>query len=130
MRAEEWPPPTMADWLARTRRLQVEHFGGDPARLEGEEWIAFVRNMVLGLIVEATEALNEVQAWKWWRGAALYDRAAFVEELVDVAHFLGALAVAADVTDAEWATAYAAKHEIVKQRALERAAFNENGESE
>lgn len=125
MRAEEWPPPTMADWLTRTRRLQAEHFGGDPSDLQGEEWIGFVRNMVLGLIVEATEALNEVRGWKWWRGAPEYDRAAFLEELVDVAHFLGALAVAANVTDAEWAAAYAAKAEIVKQRARERAATNE-----
>lgn len=120
MRLEEWPAPTMAGWLARTRELQRDYFGGDPALLAGEAWIGFVRNMTLGLIVEATEALNEVRGWKWWRGQPEYDRAKFIEELVDVVHFVGALAVAAGCTDAEWAEAYAAKTAVVKARAMEQ----------
>jgi hypothetical protein len=119
MRIEEWPAASMASWLSSTRRLQVECFGGDPAHLEGEAWVAFIRNMTLGLIVEATEALNEVKAWKWWRSSERFDREAYIEELVDVMHFVGAMAVAVGVTDTEWAEAYAKKSAVVRARAKE-----------
>ena len=118
---DDWPAPGMGEWLARTRLLQTEFFGGDPAELGPDEKVEFVRKMVLGLIVEATEVLGVVKSWKWWRvgNGAEFDRAHYIEELVDVVHFAGALAVMAGGTDSEWAAAYDAKTEIVKQRARE-----------
>jgi len=106
------------DWLASTRDLQINYFGGDPAVLPPEEKIAWVRNMVLGLIVEATEVLQEVRGWKWWDigDPTHFDRDAYIEELVDVVHFVGALAITVDVTDEEWAVAYARKTAINKAR--------------
>jgi len=56
----------MDSWLERTYALQVECFGGNPAELSADEKVDFVRRMTLGLIVEATEALNVVSHWKWW----------------------------------------------------------------
>jgi dimeric dUTPase (all-alpha-NTP-PPase superfamily) len=121
MRMEDWPAPTMANWLARAKRTQIEVFGGDPANLPPVEKLEWTRNMVLGLVVEATEVLGEVKAWKWWRpGQAEFDREAYITELVDVVKFAGALAVAVDCTDAEWNQAWAAKDAINAARA-ERA---------
>jgi len=112
----------MATWLARTRELQRDYFGGDPAELPPDEKVAFVRNMVLGLMVEATEVLGVVKNWKWWRTSAVaFDRAEYLEELVDVVHFAGALAVMAGITDQEWQEAYARKTEVVKLRARAKA---------
>jgi len=118
---EDWPAPGMQEWLARTRLLQMEFFGGDPAELGPDEKVEFVRKMVLGLFMEAAEVLGVVKSWKWWRvgNAAEFDRDHYMEELVDVVHFVGALAVMAGISDLEWAEAYAAKTEIVKQRARE-----------
>jgi dimeric dUTPase (all-alpha-NTP-PPase superfamily) len=105
-------------WLESTAELQVNYFGGHPAELPPLDRIDWARNMVLGLIVEATEVLAEVKGWKWWDmgDPDVFDRDAYLEELVDVVHFVGALAIAANVTDEEWTAAYARKTEINKQR--------------
>jgi dimeric dUTPase (all-alpha-NTP-PPase superfamily) len=111
----------MADWLARAKRTQIRVFGGDPARLDPEARLAWTRNMVLGLIVEATEVLGEVKSWKWWRpDDSGFDRQAYIMELVDVVKFAGALAVAVDCTDAEWNQAWSAKDAINAARAEAR----------
>ena len=115
---DDWPAPTMADWLARAKRTQITTFGGDPALLPPREKLEWTRNMVLGLIVEATEVLAEMKSWKWWRdGTDQFDREAYITELVDVVKFAGALAVAVDCTDEEWAQAWAAKDAINAARA-------------
>lgn len=117
MRMEEWPAPTMARWLARAKRTQIEVFGGDPASLDPQARLAWTRNMVLGLIVEATEVLGEVKAWRWWRpGDSGFDRDAYIMELVDVVKFAGALAVAVDCTDEEWNHAWFKKDLINADR--------------
>jgi dimeric dUTPase (all-alpha-NTP-PPase superfamily) len=111
----------MAGWLANARAIQTTCFDGDPSLLPPGKRLEFIRNMVLGLIVEITEALAEVQDWKWWvadRGA--FDRDKYLEELVDVSLFLGALAVAVDCTDEEWQGHYLSKIEVVRQRAAKR----------
>ncbi len=121
---EDWPTPrfTMADWLASSKKLQIEAYGGDPATLDPEARLAWTRNMVLGLIVEATEVLDEMKNWRWWAGAdgqgetVMEDRDAYIEELVDVVHFAGALAIAVRCTDEEWAEAYARKSAINRSR--------------
>jgi len=113
------PRFTMADWLASTKRLQVEAYGLDPSTLAPEEQTEWARKMILGLIAEATEVLGEVSGWRWWasgNGAAPLNRDAYIEELVDVAHFTGALALAVGCTDAQWAEAYARKSAINRVR--------------
>ena len=114
---EEWPTYSMDVQLAMTRQLQMEYFGGDPADLPVEERNDFVRNMILALIVEATEALDEFKGWKWWEGGIEgFDRDKFIEELADVSHFTAALAVAVACTDEEWREAYWRKHAIIQDR--------------
>lgn len=106
----------MNGWLGRTRQLQIDCFGGDPSKLPEAQRVDFIRRMVLGMVAESMEALDEVAGWKWWGAPGDMDRQAYITELVDVAHFLGALAVAVGCTDAEWAEAYAAKTAIVRER--------------
>jgi dimeric dUTPase (all-alpha-NTP-PPase superfamily) len=108
------PEFTMARWLAHARALQREVFV-DPEALAPEALLAWTREMVLAMIVEATEVLNEVPGWKSWRPHP-GDRERYIEELVDVVHFAGALAVAAGVTDEEWARAYADKSRTIRIR--------------
>jgi len=114
----------MDSWLERTYALQVECFGGNPAELSADEKVDFVRRMTLGLIVEATEALNVVSHWKWWHDdrGELFDKDHYIEELVDIMHFVGAMACMTGISDREWAEAYARKSEVVRARARARDA--------
>lgn len=117
---EQEPNPhfTMEKWLHHSRILQMTTFGGDPTLLVGEERAEFVRRMVLGLMTEATEALNEV-GWKWWSAKDHFNRDKFLEELVDVVHFVGGLAAMAGCTDEEWRAIYAAKSAVNRSRQQE-----------
>lgn len=108
----------MDRWLARSKELQIETFGGDPSLLTGDDRTEYVRRMVLGLIKEATEALDEV-GWKWWSAKDHFNRDKFLEELVDVMHFVGALAVLTGCTDEEWGQLYGAKSEVNRARQRE-----------
>lgn len=113
---------SMDRWLEETRILQRDYYT-DPSVLPPKEFIAWTRNMVLGLIVEATEALGEVKDWRWWKSAPDKEdrfsentRALFLEELVDITHFVGALAISVGCTDEEWARIYAEKSETNRDR--------------
>lgn len=119
MRMEEWPAPSMDTAMARAREIQRDYYGGNPAALPTGERTAWMRNMILGLIVEATEALQEVKNWKWWIPTSDYEqdsRAKYLEELVDVAHFTAALAIAVGCTDEEWREMYHAKYLVNQER--------------
>lgn len=117
---EREPTPfTMATWLASTKQLQIDAYGGDPMRLDPDERMPWARQMVLGLMAEAAEVLGEIKGWRWWAEGfepTTINRDAYIEELVDVAHFTGALALAVGCTDEEWAEAYAKKSAINRVR--------------
>ena len=100
------------EWLKRTRELQIAAYGTDPASLSSESLADYVIWNHTALIDELSEFLGEVQ-WKPWakpRGDA--NRDAAIGELIDVAHFLGNLAVAMGCTDEEWERRYKAKMEL------------------
>jgi dimeric dUTPase (all-alpha-NTP-PPase superfamily) len=94
--------------LEKQRQLQVQSFGTDPYDLSGDDLVEFVRWNVLAATDELHEALNVLSGWKPWSDAepAIADRDAYVEELVDVMHFVGNLLLAAGVTDRELEQAY------------------------
>lgn len=108
----------MDDWLMKTRVLQRQSYGKDPALLEGQERVEYVRIMLLALVDEAMEALHEI-SWKPWAKVEYFNRDAFIGELVDAGHFLANCAVAAGCTDEEWAQRYDAKHKKNAQRQVE-----------
>ena len=104
------------NWLADTRTLQVEAYGSDPAELNGKEFADFVRWNVLAAMDELTEVLHET-AWKPWSVVqGRKDDSAMINELVDVAHFVANLAVAAGCSDAEWEVRYRSKMQINRDR--------------
>lgn len=116
-------------WLESTRILQRMSYGADPATLEGEELVEYIRWNILALIVELSEALGEAK-WKPWavgeRG--FKDRDAFVKELVDVQHFLGNLYVAARCSDEELTKAYQEKQQVNRARAASGTYQGVNGQ--
>lgn len=53
--------------LERQLALQRSAYGIDPPSLAGEGRVEYVRINVLAAIVELTEMLNEIDAWKAWQ---------------------------------------------------------------
>ena len=103
-------------WLADTQELQVSSYGQDPGVLEGEEFADFVRWNILAAMDELCEVLHETR-WKPWQVVqGRKDNDAMIDELVDVAHFVANLAVAAGCTDEEWTKRYQAKMQINRDR--------------
>jgi hypothetical protein len=107
-------------WLGSTRRLQEEVYGFKYEELNGAALADYVTWNVVALEAEVHEFLDEVQ-WKTWaknRGH-VEDRAAAIEELVDVGHFLANLASGLGVTDDEWQLAY--RNKQIKNAARQNA---------
>lgn len=105
------------------RKLQLEAYGIEPEKLDGEELADFVRWNVLAAVDELCEALHEVKGWKPWSSkqpdqllSGTAEARAFIEELVDVQHFINNLLLCAGCTDGEFHTAYKKKAEINLQR--------------
>lgn len=110
----------MKDWLEKTRELQIQAYGRDPATLEGEELRYYIIWNSLAAMKELSEATDEVR-WKPWATLEpgepiVTDKAAFIKEIVDINHFLGNLLVAAGCTDDEYDNAYEAKMEVNRER--------------
>lgn len=81
------------DLLRRQLALQRDAYGVDPYALEGEDRAEYVRFNVLAAIKELTEMLDQVDGWKPWQterenAGEFKDHSAYVEEGVDVLHFL------------------------------------------
>ena len=70
------------------------------------ELAEYVRMSALGAYTELAEMLGEIQ-WKPWsnRIGEVINRELYIEEAVDVLHFLGNMLIALGVTDRELAAA-------------------------
>lgn len=106
-------------WLQDTLVLQKDSYGHDPGLMEGEEFADFVIWNSFAAVSELVEMMDELD-WKPWakiRGRPeqeARDRA--VGEIVDILHFVGNLAVALRVTDAELSQRYEAKMAVNRER--------------
>jgi dimeric dUTPase (all-alpha-NTP-PPase superfamily) len=100
------------------REMQIQSFGADPAELVGEERKRFVTAMALAINTEVAEAMQEI-AWKPWAKTDHLNRDAFIEELVDMWHFVMNLALVADCTAEEFYECYRAKVSVNIQRQVE-----------
>ena len=98
--------------------MQINSFGANPAELVGEERKRFVTAMALAINTEVAEAMQEI-AWKPWAKTDHFNRDAFIEELVDMWHFLMNLALVADCTAGEFFDVYMAKVDVNKRRQLD-----------
>lgn len=99
----------------RTRVLQREAYGADPANLAGKEREDYVRWNVLAAEDELHEALGEI-SWKPWAKSEFFNREQFVGELVDVLHFVGNLLAVAQVTGPELSARYSSKQSKNRDR--------------
>lgn len=72
--------------LHAQRMLQIESFNLDPAELQDEERIEFIRWNVIALFSEINEVLNET-GWKPWATSRHVNDTRCLLELVDVFHF-------------------------------------------
>jgi dimeric dUTPase (all-alpha-NTP-PPase superfamily) len=100
------------------REMQVNSFGADPAELIGEERKHFVTAMALAINTEVAEAMQEI-AWKPWAKTDHFNREAFIEELVDMWHFVMNLALVANCDADEFFNAYANKADVNARRQRE-----------
>lgn len=106
-------------WLASTKELQEDAFAIE-FPLEGEELADYIRWNSLALIKEVAEVLDCVD-WKPWKlgDKGKLHRQRALEEIVDVAHFLGNIAVALDIDDDELQMAYRDKQAVNEERQAE-----------
>jgi hypothetical protein len=119
------------NWLSRTRELQREAYKRDPVGLRGEDRAEYVRWNTLAAVDELLEALHNLNWKPWanaatagaWKGSAVhnarYSRDEYVEELVDVLHFVGNLLLVANCNDEELNERYSEKMNKNTQRQRE-----------
>ena len=105
-------------WLESTRRLQETSFGVDYATLTGEKLADYLLVNAYFLADELHEATTEVQLKPWAKNRGDLNREAFIDELVDLTHFLGNALVAVGATDEEFWYRYQGKQNrnAVRQR--------------
>ncbi len=106
------------NWLEETEILQVESFGFDfeDLRQNPDELADYLAMMHLAAIDELSESLAEV-AWKpWSKKRGEYNKERVVDELVDVLHFVGNIAVALEISDDEVKESYQNKMRINRER--------------
>ena len=111
-------------WLESTRRLQLEAYGHDMAKLryEPEALLRSLRDNLLAALVELAGEVPREFHWKpWSHDGPWVHRDDLVEEIIDVQHFLGNMLVALGVDDDEYARRYQAKQE--KNRARQAAGY-------
>jgi NTP pyrophosphatase (non-canonical NTP hydrolase) len=98
----------LAEIFEKQRALQISSFGGDPANLDQESKIEYIKSMTLAASDELHEALAEV-GWKPWATSRHINRDAYLGELIDVLHFLVNLCLVVGADADEIAERYAEK---------------------
>jgi len=78
----------------------------------------YIKDMILALIDEATEALRETP-WKPWKTNQTYNKTKFREEIIDIWHFLINLSIAADMTSTEVYEMFLKKNKLNQKRKME-----------
>ena len=105
-------------WLDSTRRLQEEAFGFDfrSMRQDARRVCDYLTHMALGAYNELTEAMYEWEWKQWTKDEAWYDRDRIIDELIDMDHFVGNMAVALGCSDDEWEARYRDKQARNRER--------------
>lgn len=90
------------------RELQIKSYGKDPADLEGEEQIQFLKDMHIAQTDEMHETLGEI-GWKPWATSRHVNIEAAQGELVDEFHFFLNRCMALRLTPEQLFAKYQAK---------------------
>lgn len=95
--------------------LQVKSFNVDPAKLDPEARIQFIKDMTLALTDEMHEMLAEI-GWKPWAKSRHINREAVAGELIDALHFWVNICIAVGLYPDEIKRLYLAKAAINAKR--------------
>ncbi len=87
------------------RELQIDAFDLDPAALTGDARAQFATWNAWALVDELKEAMDEV-GWKPWASSRHFNRELFINEIVDVLHFVGNLLLLASQNPASTLAEY------------------------
>lgn len=106
-------------WLSETKTLQEKSYGTNPAALEDQDWLKYVRTQTLAAFVELGEYMQGLK-WKPWGKVQQkpdpVDRSLAIRELVDVLHFVANNLIALGCTDQELNDEYERKMQINRDR--------------
>lgn len=118
------------DYLRRQSDLQRQAYGLGVEGLTGDDALDFITWNVLAAQAELAEVLAEV-CWKPWatyeEGQVFKDREKYIEELVDVAHFIANLLIVAGVDDEALSAAFVAKQ--AKNAARQETGYAGDGDA-
>lgn len=106
-----------ADWLAETKQLQVDAYGGAPDAFTGDQRAQYFSEMGFAAVVELAEMSQEI-GWKSWGTDRTINRDNYLKEGVDVLHFVANLLVLGGITDEQLNAAYEAKMAVNRERML------------
>jgi hypothetical protein len=103
--------------------LQSEAYGFSTDELSGDDLIQYLFFNAYAITDEIHEAMQEV-SWKPWVTTPFFNRPQFLKELIDAAHFLNNLWLAATGMDPEGAAAlfavmYEEKHDLNAKRQVD-----------
>jgi len=107
-------------WLESTEALQREAFRSpvDAIRADDALVAQSLKENVLAAVIELGEVTREF-SWKpWAHDGPFVNRERVIEELVDVAHFIGNMLVNLDAGDDEWEREYQQKQRTNRRRQI------------
>lgn len=110
----------LAEAFEAQHQAQITAYKKDPAKLEGDELMEFIRWNVLALEDELHEAMGET-GWKPWATSSHINREAFHGEMVDAFHFFMNLCLASGLSSARLFELYTEK--LKKNIARQEAAY-------
>ena len=116
LQLKEVEPWSFSDWLNNTLELQRDSFDTDPPSLKGDERADYILWNITAAQVELAEALQETQWKPWGKHRGGVDRDKFVEEIVDVMHFLANILCCVGVSGEELTLRYDDKRSINAER--------------
>lgn len=103
------PQNPLAEMFRLQQEFQARFYSFD--EMTEEEVTDYIRLMLTCVNVEAVEALNW-RDWKPWKQTKQeFNRYEYLNELVDIQHFLINAALAVDCTDQEFAELFLSKHQ-------------------
>ena len=106
-------------WLESTVALQREAYGREQPKDVPSQTQAIKDNLLAALVELAGEVPREF-AWKFWaHDEPWINREKFLDEMVDVGHFLANMLIAVGITDEEWELHYRMKQEVNRRRQID-----------
>lgn len=123
--------PAFHSFLLKQYTLQRDAFNSDMHKYTPEKRVDSIKWNVLAAQTELAEVLGEV-CWKPWAtydvGEVFKDRDKYVEELVDVLHFIANLLILAGVDDAELSRRFIEKQAVNAARQQTDGGYKGDGQ--